>query len=303
MRRRSVLLAVGAAALSSRLGGRAFAAASGGGPLLDHGTPVDLDGSEYVDLSNRVGALAPLTAGTIVVTFRTTSHNEAMTLLSASDPTEPSSDITLNLSGGALQFSVREKGAALINVMTKTRYDDGLRHTVAVTVDSSGTRLHAGGRKVFETARHSFFAAVSGLSALALGRNLDSDHPGGEWFCTGTIERAAVWDRVLDEAELVAQSPRPDLADLGRISTALNSDTPATWVVTGDSITHGALHRYAEERSAEGARLVGLGRRLGRELVENTPDWPTMGPAEVDALSRAALNGADSYLYGSVQRQ
>lgn len=64
-----------------------------------------------------------------------------------------------------------------------------------------------------------------------------------------------------------------------------------------------ALHRYAEERSAEGARLVGLGRRLGRELVENTPDWPTMGPAEVDALSRAALNGADSYLYGSVQRQ
>ncbi|MET9658418.1 FAD-dependent monooxygenase [Streptomyces sp. NPDC006510] len=63
-----------------------------------------------------------------------------------------------------------------------------------------------------------------------------------------------------------------------------------------------ALHRYADERSPEGARLVGLGRRLGRELVENTPDWPAMGPAEVDALSRAALNGTRSYLYGSVQR-
>ncbi|WP_405717689.1 hypothetical protein [Streptomyces sp. NBC_00046] len=71
MRRRSMLLAA-AAALSSGLGGRAFAAAPGGGPLLDHDTPVDLDGSEYVDPSNRVGALAPLTAGTIVVTFRTT---------------------------------------------------------------------------------------------------------------------------------------------------------------------------------------------------------------------------------------
>ncbi|WP_328512170.1 FAD-dependent monooxygenase [Streptomyces sp. NBC_00376] len=64
-----------------------------------------------------------------------------------------------------------------------------------------------------------------------------------------------------------------------------------------------ALHRYADERSAEGARLVGLGRRLGRAFVENAPDWPAMGPAEVEALSRAALDGDDSYLYGSVQRQ
>ncbi|MGW1412427.1 FAD-dependent monooxygenase [Streptomyces sp. NPDC002403] len=64
-----------------------------------------------------------------------------------------------------------------------------------------------------------------------------------------------------------------------------------------------ALRRYADERSAEGARLVGLGRRLGRALVGNTPDWPAMGPAQVEALSRAALDGDDSYLYGSVQRQ
>lgn len=53
MRRRSMLFAAGAAALSTPLGGRAFAAASGSGPILDHTTPVDLDGSEYVDLSNR----------------------------------------------------------------------------------------------------------------------------------------------------------------------------------------------------------------------------------------------------------
>ncbi|MFF9347645.1 GDSL-type esterase/lipase family protein [Streptomyces sp. NPDC014734] len=269
MRRRSMLLAAGAAALGSPLGGRAFAAA-GGGPLLDHGTPVDLDGGEYVDLSDRLDALAPLTTGTILVTFRTTSHNEAMTLFSASDPTAPSSNITLNLSGGALQFSARNGGTVLINVMTRTRYDDGLRHTVAVTVGPSGTRLHAGGRVVFETARHAFLRDVSGLDALALGRNLDSDHPGGEWFCTGTIERAAVWDRVLDESELVAQSPRPDLADLGRISTILNSDTPATWVLTGDSITHGALHtngwRSYPEHWTERVRWE-LGKPKNRDFV------------------------------------
>ncbi|MEV6166055.1 GDSL-type esterase/lipase family protein [Streptomyces sp. NPDC052052] len=269
MRRRSVLLAAGAAALGTQLGSRAFAA-TGSGPVLDHGTSVDLDGSQYVDLSDHAAALAPLTTGTIVVTFRTTSHNQAMTLLSASDPTVPSSNITLNLSGGALQFSVRNKGAVLINVMTRTRYDDGRLHTVAVTVDASGTRLHAGGRTVFETSQHSFFANSSGLTALALGRNLDSDHPGGEWFCTGTIERAAVWDRVLDESELVAQSPRPELADLGRISTILNSDTPATWVVTGDSITHGALHtngwRSYPEHWMERVRWE-LGKPKNRDFV------------------------------------
>ncbi|MFJ2088749.1 GDSL-type esterase/lipase family protein [Streptomyces sp. NPDC087901] len=270
MRRRSMLFAAGAAALSTQLGGRAFAAASGSGPILDHDTPVDLDGSEYVDLSNRAGVLAPLTAGTIVVTFRTTSHNEAMTLISASDPTAPSSNITLDLSGGALQFSVREKGAVLINVMTRTRYDDGLRHTVAVTIDASGTKLHAGGRTVFETSQHAFFGNVSKPTALALGRNADSDHPGGEWFCTGTIERAAVWDRVLSETELVAQSPRPDLADLGRISTILNSNTPATWVITGDSITHGALHtngwRSYPEHWTERVRWE-LGKPKNRDFV------------------------------------
>ncbi|THA62134.1 G-D-S-L family lipolytic protein [Streptomyces sp. A0958] len=265
-----MLFAAGAAALSTQLGGRAFAAASGSGPILDHATPVDLDGSEYVDLSNQAGVLAPLMTGTIVVTFRTTSHNQAMTLISASDPTAPSSNITLNLSGGALQFSVREKGAILVNVMTRTRYDDGELHTVAVTVDASGTRLHAGGRTVFETASHPFFGSVSKLTALSLGRNTDSDHPGGEWFCTGTIERAAVWDRVLSESELVAQCPRPDLADLGRLSVILNSNSPATWVITGDSITHGALHtngwRSYPEHWTERVRWE-LGKPKNRDFV------------------------------------
>lgn len=63
-----------------------------------------------------------------------------------------------------------------------------------------------------------------------------------------------------------------------------------------------ALRRYADERTAEGARLVELGRRLGRELVERPPDWPSMGPGEVEAWSRAALDGADSYLYGGIRR-
>ncbi|MFH9466492.1 FAD-dependent monooxygenase [Streptomyces clavifer] len=58
-----------------------------------------------------------------------------------------------------------------------------------------------------------------------------------------------------------------------------------------------ALLRYGTERTAEGSRLVELGRRLGAAQVERTPDWGAMGQAEVDAWFRAALAGTKSYLY------
>lgn len=74
-------------------------------------------------------------------------------------------------------------------------------------------------------------------------------------------------------------------------------------VLRASSSAAEALHRYADERSEEGARLVALGRRLGRAMVERTPDWAAMGPREVAEWSRATLDGAGSYLYGSVRRE
>ncbi|MFB8026224.1 MULTISPECIES: FAD-dependent monooxygenase [unclassified Streptomyces] len=59
----------------------------------------------------------------------------------------------------------------------------------------------------------------------------------------------------------------------------------------------GALRRYARERTPEGARLVELGRRLGRAQVELTPDWAAMDQGSVDAWCRATLAGTSSYLY------
>ncbi|TXS38965.1 FAD-dependent monooxygenase [Streptomyces sp. OR43] len=73
-------------------------------------------------------------------------------------------------------------------------------------------------------------------------------------------------------------------------------------VLRASSSAAEALARYADERSDEGARLVALGRRLGHAMVERTPDWAGMGPTEVAEWSRATLDGAGSYLYGSVQR-
>ncbi|MGW3298124.1 hypothetical protein [Streptomyces globisporus] len=58
-----------------------------------------------------------------------------------------------------------------------------------------------------------------------------------------------------------------------------------------------ALERYADERTAAGARSVELGRRMGRSLVEEVPDWPAMGQDEVDVWFRGVLAGTWHYLY------
>ncbi|MFD3657424.1 FAD-dependent monooxygenase [Streptomyces sp. NPDC058620] len=71
-------------------------------------------------------------------------------------------------------------------------------------------------------------------------------------------------------------------------------------VLRDSTSTDEALRRYADERTAAGAHLVELGRRLGRAQVERTPEWHTMGPADVDTWSRAVLDGATSYLFGGL---
>ncbi|MET9092305.1 FAD-dependent monooxygenase [Streptomyces cyaneofuscatus] len=58
-----------------------------------------------------------------------------------------------------------------------------------------------------------------------------------------------------------------------------------------------ALERYADERTAAGAHLVELGRRMGRAQVEETPDWAAMGQEEVDVWFRGVLAGTRHYLY------
>lgn len=241
MRRRAVLAAAGSLAAAMTVStGRALAAQTVG-PVLDHRVERTYDGTSYTDLSAQVSAVRGLSTGTVLATCRTTSRNPAMTLLGVSNPLEPSSEVFLGLAGGALQFVVRDRGAVLVNRLTRTMYDDGAWHTFAVTVSGQGTTFHADGRPVLTLANTRFFSAVPGLASVNVGRNVDSTHPGGEWFYTGGIRRVAVYDRVLTQAELQAESVRVDLADFGALSGILNSDTPANWVITGDSITHGAL--------------------------------------------------------------
>ncbi|MFF2923349.1 FAD-dependent monooxygenase [Streptomyces celluloflavus] len=51
----------------------------------------------------------------------------------------------------------------------------------------------------------------------------------------------------------------------------------------------GALDAYGTERGATGRAMVELGRRLGRALVQDAPDWRTLDQAGLEAVWAAAL--------------
>ncbi|MFF9912406.1 GDSL-type esterase/lipase family protein [Streptomyces sp. NPDC013457] len=241
MRRRSVLFAAGALAAPLATPFRRAFAASPMPPVLDHRVERVYDGQSFTDLSSEVSKVRGLAAGTILVTFGTTSRNPGMTLVSASDPTRPGTYVAVCVSAGRLQFSVRGNGIVKQNHLTRTMYDDGLPHTVAITVNSGGTTFYADGRRVLTTPQANFFAGAANLTALNIARNVDSEHLGGTGFYTGTIKRVAVYGRVLSAREVASVSVRLDLVDFGTLSSILNSSAPAVWLTTGDSITHGAL--------------------------------------------------------------
>ena len=58
------------------------------------------------------------------------------------------------------------------------------------------------------------------------------------------------------------------------------------------------LAAYDADRTANGASVVALGRRIGRDQVERTPPWSTMTPADFEAWTAATLGGDDLYFYG-----
>ena len=58
------------------------------------------------------------------------------------------------------------------------------------------------------------------------------------------------------------------------------------------------LAAYDEDRVATGRSLVELGRRIGRDQVEQTPPWTTMSPADFEAWTANSLSGEKLYFYG-----
>ena len=59
------------------------------------------------------------------------------------------------------------------------------------------------------------------------------------------------------------------------------------------------LRAYDEDRSATGRAMVELGRRIGRDQVEQTPPWATMTPSDFESWTTETLSGESLYFWGN----
>ena len=61
------------------------------------------------------------------------------------------------------------------------------------------------------------------------------------------------------------------------------------------------LAAYDAERTTLGVSTVELGRRIGRDQVEQTPPWATMTPDDYDAWTKSTLSGEKLYFWGNAE--
>lgn len=213
------LLVAGTIAAATVLAAQSPALATPPTPVFDDSTSVTYTGSTYTDHTSELSAVSGLSTGSIVVRFKTTSTGSAMTLLSASNTTLPSSNLTLSVNSGKLHFEVRQNNTTTNDFATNLTYptvddpssaasfNDGAWHTAAVTVGADGTRIYADGYQVFAGTSNAFFSTVSGLNGMWIGRNVDNG--GGQWYFTGTIASVRVYSSALAAADVVSLSPAP----------------------------------------------------------------------------------------------
>lgn len=165
---------------------------TGGQAILDETVDADFDGtSDNRDLTDRLRQVAGLREGTVAVRFRTDRRPVAGTLLSASDTSAPSTNVTLSLNSGVPHFESRQDGRYLALLNGTASLADGQDHVLAVSVTASGTTLYADGAPIASTTGVGLFGQLSGLDGMWVGRNVDDGGP--QWLYAGHVDRVAVY--------------------------------------------------------------------------------------------------------------
>jgi hypothetical protein len=168
---------------------------------VSRGPVLTFDGAnDFVELSPHAGDYNGESQGTIGGWFKSGSGSDQV-ILAASDSGDGSSELRLFLESGRLKYDVRGDSGPVAGQLTSlsSTTDDNWHHA-AVTVDSSNRAvLYLDGRP-HVASDEPFFSGVSGLDAMAIGRNVDSGGP--QWHFNGSLSDVAVWDEPLTEGQL-----------------------------------------------------------------------------------------------------
>lgn len=168
--------------------------------------------SPTTPLVNRFGELDDLGAveeGTLHARFVTTASG-LNTILSAGSTQAPSTNLTVAVQDGALVVEARSDGASSMIFTVPGHWNDGVAHTVTLTVSSTrGTVLFADGSQVERHSSTMFFSQLQGMDGLWTGGNVDNG--GEQWKFTGEIGDVMVFRHALHEPEVQRLSPAQEI--------------------------------------------------------------------------------------------
>lgn len=188
---------------------------------------------DHVDLTPHVNKYADLNHGTIAVWVKS-STGSALTVLGASDSTDPSHEIALSLSNGRPWFDVRGDLNSYQQVFSSTTINDGTWHHMCSVSEGNGvTTLYIDGLAV-DTRHQGFFRYVFGLDTMSIGRNVDSGGP--QWYFDGLIDDLAIWASPLSAAD-VTQLVQGSVPPVGLIG----STVPVGPMVEAGNVVNSAL--------------------------------------------------------------
>ncbi|MWV42468.1 hypothetical protein GRF59_02380 [Paenibacillus sp. HJL G12] len=206
-------IVLGASLLASSIVGLAQTAKASlsDGLVLDYTLNRAFNGmSEFVDKTADLGTVSGLSQGSVAVKFKTTSTAQAKTFLSASDTSDPSSNLSFTMNNGTVYFENRENGVYATQISASGAYNDGSWHTAVLTVNSSGTKMYVDGSIKGTSDSTAFMLNVTNLNGMWVGKNVDNG--GSQWFYGGEMDYVKVYNRALTDTE--AQQLAGTLPDL-----------------------------------------------------------------------------------------
>jgi len=220
---------------------------------------LDAANLDYVDLTAHVGKYADLNHGSIAVWLKSTAGS-ALTILGASDSSDPSREIALSLSNGRPWFDVRGDLNSYQQVFTPSTINDGNWHHLCAVVEANGVAtLYLDGLPV-HTRHQGFFRYVFDLDSMSIGRNVDLGGP--QWHFDGLIDDLAVWAWPLSAV---------DVASLAQ-GTTPPAGLPGTPVAIGPTIESGSMVNAALVSNGivpQGHRIVSTSKaRAGRSFAD-----------------------------------
>jgi hypothetical protein len=196
----------------------------GGAPSSDLDQGIDLNGSQYLDLSTNVKELSSLDSGSISFWLKS-SGNSDMTILSGSFADINNSFYRLYLrDNGTIRQEVMSEGQELCKVTSdgSANVGDGQWHHVVVVIGQNGVSYHIDGKSVAAVVpagssnERAFLTDIDKINHLAIGYHRTSDFNATNYF-TGQLDEFHIFKRSLNGTEIKY------LYDLGNSAGGRNS--------------------------------------------------------------------------------